>query len=848
MGDNDSAAAPLHRAHANPIQLPFYGHAPPTPPTTQAQLYSSPKRPPPPPLSRHVSRESVNNSSPTNTNTSTSRVRAGPRAEPSLPILQPVQQQPVQDAINAAFDGSPSSSHIDPELVKRLTEQVTEQVIKNLSINLPGASAASSLYSQQPNSAHPTASNASRSPTQPSPTQSSTTEPYPARFATPPSPALDRDVYPRSSKDTSPERDREPSDASSHFSKQSHESIRSRGSTQSNQEKESTPRASQPEIVPGGLKRSNTTALGQDMSASDTIPRRRGSSEATARAPTFRTDERTPFNIDGAGRSRVRPSKVDEVSDDLEEPTTLEQYWRPLFDSKNMPTTRLSQFLRGLARHLVEDYEPKGSLVVGPQKMLRFLQETKVEPEHYPWPTIFGASMPHESISVMYRKLLCQHHLVQSQQEVQDAPTVPALTPHGFASFMTCLIQAHPDTEFARLSKAVRDMPISNADDLKERFPKELSRRLLPKTSNVMAEQRLIASLNHEPDLVPLERVINAMPPPPSSAPPSAPPQQTAFPERERAPYSKTSSQSNAIDDDDLTETSPPAIPIERERKPYFAKEGSGKQYDNDTHRDRHRDQDRERDRERERERERERDRERPRDRERDRDRERERERDRERNRERDRERSTRDHSRPSASQHRSEMPTRPSRPESGMPPQSTYTGATGTEPVNNMPPLNRSHRLSQGPFPSGYSKSGRRSPTPRSGFRSDPADINQIPPSQFASNLHGPPPRDRYTGDPDEEMLRAYGGRRPSARPPQDDELGGRPIPPRNTPSAPVGYDPVQYGSGSIPSSGFANRNSVSGAPDDRRRNWFNGTQGGTDGYGSFPNNGGNYGQSPMH
>ncbi|USW48562.1 hypothetical protein Slin15195_G018810 [Septoria linicola] len=791
------------------FQLPFKSQSQPT--TDQPQQQHRPSLQPTC-NSTNPSQESIHKV------IDTSRARAGSRAERPPPILhQP--QQPVKDAVNAAFDNSASSAQLAPDLEKRLIEQVTEQVIKNLNLaNLSaGPTPTSSTHSQRAPSVQPPLSNASRSPPQQSPAQSSTTESFPPHF-TPPSPALDRDNFYRNSKGSSPERDRELSDAGSHFSRQSHESIRSRGSTQSNQEKEPTPRASQPDVSFGGLKRSKTTALDQDLSASDVPPRRRGSSEATARAT-----QRNRASYDGAASNRNQSTKLDDAPAELEEPTTLEQYWQPLFDN-GQPTPRLDQFLRGLAQHIIDDYEPRRSLVIGPKKMLRFLNETKVGKEHYPWTVIFGGDMAHDSISVMYRKLLCQHHFIQPQQHAQDVPSVPALTPQGFAQFMTCLIQAHPDTEFTRLSTAVKNMPISNADNTKERFPKELSRRLLPTKSNVQAEQRLIASLGHVPDLVPLERVINAMPPPPTSAPPAASPNQQAFPERERAPYGKSAPQSSVIDDDDPTDISPPAVPIERERKPYVAKEGAGKQYGAEINRERERDRERER--------------ERDRDRERDNDRDRDRERD----------RSQRQSSRPNVNQQRPEFPpSRSSRQDANLPTQASFGG--GAEPLH-MPTSARSHRTSQAP-PSAsctYSKSGRRSPPPRgTGFRSEPMDINQIPSSQYASNLHGPPPRDRFVGDPDEDTLRAYDSRRPSGR--KDEEFGGRPIPPRNMQPGPTGYDPVQYGAGSIPNN--FNRNSMPGALDDRRRSWYPGASaapGGTDGYGSYVNNTNPYGPPPTH
>lgn len=723
----------------------------------------------------------------------TSRSRATSRPSP---VLHQTQPQPIKDAVNTAFETSPSTNQLDPEFMKRLTEQVTEQVIKNLQgVNLGGVAPTTSIPLQTNNFAtSPSTKSTSRSPIQRSPLQSST-DSFPPRF-TPPSPLQERDLRDRRFS-YSPER--APSDAGSNISRESRDSQRSQRSTQSN--RETTPRASQPEVVPG-LRRSKTTTGGipDPMAKPESPSYRRGSGSDTS----FRKDSKdSTCSYFEATRNRPRPGVVDK--EDVDEATTLEKIWQPLFDNGN-PTARLSQFLRGIANHIIEDYEPKGSLVITPTKMLRFLDETKIGGEHYPWTTIFGGKMSSTSISMMYRKLLCQHHFVQ--QQTHDLPTIPALTPFGFEALMTCMIQAHPDTEFERLTKAVKDMPISNADDCKERFPKELSRRLLPATSNVQAEQRIISSLNHEPVLVPLERGASAMPPPPSSAPP----QQSSYQERERAPYSQ-SSQSNVIDDEDLIV---PSMPLERERKPYYAKEGMGKKYDPEGEFT---------------------------------------------SRERDFERdsnsaASRDPSRPAASKYRGDF-TRSSRQNSGVPPQAMYNKGGSTDPMN-IPPPNGRARMGTGPPPppppgsGSYPKGPRRSPPPRGFARSEPVDVGSIPASQYASNLPGPPPpRDRYAGDPDEDALRYNAPRRPNERGmnyTNDEEPSGRPIPPRNGPTGPSGYD-SGYGSAGVPPpmSNFGTPRNA-GQPDDRRRSWYPGVGGagaGTDGYGSYAGGGNGYGAS---
>lgn len=272
---------------------------------------------------------------------------------------------------------------------------------------------------------------------------------------------------------------------------------------------------------------------------------------------------------DSASRTRPRPVRVPTAVDETE--TTLEKIWQPLFDAQDKPTLRLSQFLRGLAVHIIEDCEPKGSIVITPYKMLRFLESSKVADEVYPWSAIFGGKMTCASISRLYRDLKCQHHFVQHINH--ETPYIPALTPCGFKDFMTILILAHPDLEYERLAKAVLDMPISNADNPKERFPKELSRRLLPKTSDLQSRQRLTAAMSADP-VIKL-RSSDPLPPPPPVQPPQMP-ISGSFTERERMPYSNSFS-SSAVDDEDLQL---PSVPIERERKPYTAKEGSGKIYE----------------------------------------------------------------------------------------------------------------------------------------------------------------------------------------------------------------------------------------------------------------------------
>lgn len=198
----------------------------------------------------------------------------------------------------------------------------------------------------------------------------------------------------------------------------------------------------------------------------------------------------------------------------------------------------------------------------------------------------------------MYRDLECQHHLVQ--EHFDERPDIPGLTPVGFQRWATLLIQAHPEEEFERLQKAALAMPINNPDEKKERFPKELSRRLFPGSEDKQVRERIekAISLHANVDL-PLRSNNRETSPKATSHKPNAsdashlpskresningenvpPPYVPSNIERERKPYS--SIPESTIDDTNPTPV-PPSNPIERERKPYSVQPGGGKQFEDD--------------------------------------------------------------------------------------------------------------------------------------------------------------------------------------------------------------------------------------------------------------------------
>lgn len=305
-------------------------------------------------------------------------------------------------------------------------------------------------------------------------------------------------------------------------------------------------------------------------------------------SPAKQTGQHDEARGDKAERPKAPERKLTEI-------TILEKIWGPLFEG-NRTTARLGQFLRGLAIHLIEDYEPKFSLVITPEKMQKYYDDTKLSSEVYPWQIVFDDRT--SSISRLYREVEAQHHLVQDQ--LDDRPAIPALTPMGFERWSTLMLLAYPEQEFERLQKAVLDMPICNFEDRKERFPKEISRRLFPKMADQQTrdkiERALLAHCNISPDRRAIDSEQASQQPQSSGStkradstasttfstllqprPEYVPPGTTQGPNlgRDRQAYVNTPSE-DAIDEEDL----PTPQPIERERKPYSSQPGGGKTYE----------------------------------------------------------------------------------------------------------------------------------------------------------------------------------------------------------------------------------------------------------------------------
>jgi hypothetical protein len=328
-----------------------------------------PPPPPPPPLSQSSMPPSYNVAS------------SPPPQAPGVPHSQAAPH--LYNAINSAFDSSAAANQVPSDLISQITEQVRTQVIDSLRAEFASKAAAeqqqqqqhyqqplpnyqtSSAQQHQSQAPLPYPTNASNpSLNIPMPQQSNPMGQSQGGFFSPGSAPSATASVPLRAVHTPPTPNPGSggeSDEAQHFFGEKEES-------------RSTARRM------GGRTKSDFT--GANASATG-VPMARPKEDLTGRFGERQRED----------KSRERPPPTRSMTD--EEETVVEKMWQPLFDEAGMPTARLGQVLRGLALHLIEDLEPKNSMVVGPKKMKRFYEMMKVSDEAYPWAGMYMSKSQH---------------------------------------------------------------------------------------------------------------------------------------------------------------------------------------------------------------------------------------------------------------------------------------------------------------------------------------------------------------------------------------------------------------------------------------------------------------------
>ncbi|RYP68720.1 hypothetical protein DL769_005441 [Monosporascus sp. CRB-8-3] len=183
-----------------------------------------------------------------------------------------------------------------------------------------------------------------------------------------------------------------------------------------------------------------------------------------------------------------------------------------LFDESGQATARSVRFLRGLAKHIIDEFAPKGSLVVTPEKLAAFYTRYRLETEVFPFAELFGsrARDAPERIADIFFGLGCAYHLTPRPDQPGSRPRVPGLTPAGCGRYLAASLLAYPDEEFHRLERIAAGGDGPGGAGVAGLLPRPLIRCLLPARPDPGARRIFAAAF---------EDLARHLPKPPPSSP-----------------------------------------------------------------------------------------------------------------------------------------------------------------------------------------------------------------------------------------------------------------------------------------------------------------------------------------
>lgn len=149
------------------------------------------------------------------------------------------------------------------------------------------------------------------------------------------------------------------------------------------------------------------------------------------------------------------------------------------------------------------------------------------------------------------------------------------------------MIQMHPEKEFQRLQKVVLNMPINNPDNTRERFPKEIPRRLFPETPNLVLREEIDQYIREYcavdlPFITEEELAVDRRHKSyrsPTVADESEEEERAEQRAEEHSEEEEEEEQKKEVEEEEEGKK-PMPNPIERERKPYTSSSGGFKEHD----------------------------------------------------------------------------------------------------------------------------------------------------------------------------------------------------------------------------------------------------------------------------
>ncbi|PWW77606.1 hypothetical protein C7212DRAFT_180029 [Tuber magnatum] len=317
--------------------------------------------------------------------------------------------------------------------------------------------------------------------------------------------------------------------------------------------------------------------------------------------PRRETSQRYRSNTTSTHRSHASTPATSTSSGPTPKLTKMEggsihyETWGDLVDHEHgrepMPKEKLVRLLREVANYIIKARAPPASIVITPDKMVDFYAVNAVEgDDRMNWKGYF-TNRTDSSLSSIYRVLGCEHFYIPISRD--QKPTIPALTPQGFETWMFTQLMTNPSREAARLQKVVASWPIYDTKEGR-RFPTSIPRSCFPEKEDSVILQgwwRVWEEFPSDSEDEEEERAPLALPapgdsgsnrfygPPPLQGPLPGADYATPAPTARKRTQQKYPPNPRDLNDDELdaiiesgTDKSPT---MERHRKPYASSTGN---------------------------------------------------------------------------------------------------------------------------------------------------------------------------------------------------------------------------------------------------------------------------------
>ncbi|KAL7268786.1 hypothetical protein RUND412_008572 [Rhizina undulata] len=180
------------------------------------------------------------------------------------------------------------------------------------------------------------------------------------------------------------------------------------------------------------------------------------------------------------------------------------------------PTPLFRNLLLAIGNYVIEHFEPKDAKCLTPEKMSSFYHAVGGDLDE------LFLQTPPTQLSSIYTTLGCSHSLQPTPGDDFVAPSIPALTPRGFAIWQTIQLLLDPEEHVPYLQEATRKFPLLNPDT-GERFPREIPKESFPREPDTETVQWHDEMFNKKSAAPPPPENVVQVPVPAVPVPPEEP-------------------------------------------------------------------------------------------------------------------------------------------------------------------------------------------------------------------------------------------------------------------------------------------------------------------------------------